>query len=289
MSGWGFVVAHSSAKNAERRGNRHSVRIHPPESDSSILSSPTSRIVGSGRFLYEREVRKRLKKLAYKRTIVCLANSRKLQGRCVAGLELSETTLGSWIRPVSSSEKGELSAERFYPNWKEPELLDIIEIEFLRPRTAAGHCEDHFVNGARKWLLKGSFGRKHLKSAIEQVRGCLWFDGGSTSNGENDKIPLEAAAKLRSSLKLVQPNELTMWVQIEGASFGKARKKVRGRFSLAGVDYVFAVTDSFIEREFKDAPEGTERTIASPMLCLSVSEVFEKQNACYKLIAGVLE
>ncbi|MGH7707024.1 MAG: dual OB domain-containing protein, partial [Vulcanimicrobiaceae bacterium] len=33
--------------------------------------------------------------------IVCLANSRKLQGRCVAGRELQKNGPGAWIRPVS--------------------------------------------------------------------------------------------------------------------------------------------------------------------------------------------
>ena len=37
--------------------------------------------------------------------IVCLANSRKLGGRCIAGKELlADGVSGSWIRPVSHRE-----------------------------------------------------------------------------------------------------------------------------------------------------------------------------------------
>ena len=34
--------------------------------------------------------------------IACLANSRKLTGRCVAGREIKGRKGGKWIRPVSS-------------------------------------------------------------------------------------------------------------------------------------------------------------------------------------------
>lgn len=36
--------------------------------------------------------------------ILCLANSRKLSGRCVAGREIANPRLGPWVRPVSSCE-----------------------------------------------------------------------------------------------------------------------------------------------------------------------------------------
>jgi hypothetical protein len=49
------------------------------------------------------------------------------------------------------------------------------------------------------------------------------------------------------------------------------------------------VTDPVIEAEFKAKAEGTRRIMSNPLLCLSISEVFESQNACYKLIAGVIE
>jgi len=33
--------------------------------------------------------------------IVCLANSRKMRGRCIAGRELLPDNVGPWVRPVS--------------------------------------------------------------------------------------------------------------------------------------------------------------------------------------------
>ena len=40
--------------------------------------------------------------------IVCLANSRKMHGRCVAGREWRDGLAGQWIRPVSNREQQEV-------------------------------------------------------------------------------------------------------------------------------------------------------------------------------------
>jgi hypothetical protein len=39
--------------------------------------------------------------------LVCLANSRKSGGRCIAGRELLTGNLGEWIRPVSDRKNEE--------------------------------------------------------------------------------------------------------------------------------------------------------------------------------------
>ena len=70
----------------------------------------------------------------YTKTILCLANSRKLGGRCVAGREIGENGVGQWIRPVSNHGHGEVSeADRRFENGVDPMVLDIVEIPMLRP------------------------------------------------------------------------------------------------------------------------------------------------------------
>lgn len=224
--------------------------------------------------------------MTYSRTIVCLANSRKYSGRCIAGLEFNGSGPGAWIRPVSGAPKGELQFEHLYVDGREPQLLDLIEIEFQKPRPAFCHHEDHLIEARTCWVRRGSVHAGAIVSAIEPEAG--WFDGGSTKFGINDKIPANAAAQLSSSLKLVQPKGLFIKVQTEGGQFRQPRNVIRGYFALAGKDYAFSVTDGAIEREFHDARPGANKYLRSPLLCLSVSEVFESQNACYKLIAGVI-
>jgi len=49
--------------------------------------------------------------VGYSKTILCLANSRKQSGRCIAGREITDGKPGDWIRPVSGRDTEEISEE----------------------------------------------------------------------------------------------------------------------------------------------------------------------------------
>ena len=66
--------------------------------------------------------------------ILCLANSKKHGGRCVAGLR---TDGGGWVRPVADTEDGALFPEHYMlPDGSEPRIMDILRISprECRPR-----------------------------------------------------------------------------------------------------------------------------------------------------------
>jgi hypothetical protein len=227
--------------------------------------------------------------MSYTKTIVSLANSRKLAGRCVAGKEWDGYNPGARCRPVSARDRGELTAERwYYKTWRDPQLLDLIEVSLLGPRPSTFQTENHLVDTSVRWKYAGHVSAQHLVTALDRPTGPLWANGDSTGSGLNDKVPASVAERQRNSLVLVQPELLTMTVGTEGADVGNPRRRVRGHFSLAGHDYVLAITDPIAEKQIMSNPDGFSSELRNPILCISLSEKYVAQNACYKLIAGVM-
>ncbi|MFZ0774796.1 MAG: hypothetical protein WCA49_24610 [Candidatus Sulfotelmatobacter sp.] len=227
--------------------------------------------------------------MSYTKTIVCLANSRKLAGRCVPGKEWDGRNLGAWCRPVSDRDRGELTAERWYSKtWRDPQLLDLVEVGLLGPRPSAFQTENHLVDTSVRWKYAGHVSARYLVPALDRPAGALWANGESTGCGLNDKVSAPMAARQKNSLVLVQPEFLTIAVNTEGADIGNPRRRVRGHFSLQGHDYILIVTDPIVEKQIMSNPDGFSRELQNPILCISLSEKYGAQNACYKLIAGVM-
>lgn len=145
--------------------------------------------------------------------LVCLANSRKLNGRCVAGIELAQDNRRiAWIRPVSAREHEEVSEyERQYEDGSDPRVLDIMEVPLLEPRPKGYQQENWLLDPDKYWRKAGRLDWDELDRIAGGV-SALWIDGYSTYNGLNDKIPLILTADVRSSLRLIRVARLTLSV-----------------------------------------------------------------------------
>ncbi len=227
--------------------------------------------------------------MLYTKTFVCLANSRKRQGHCVAGKEIfKDFQFGNWVRPVSNRPDEEVSEnERCYENGREPELLDIVTVLMQRPLPHAYQTENHLIQ-ARHWRKPGSCWSKRgsltwhrLDHAVENFSGALWVDGHSSHDGKNDRVPLVQAQALNSSLTFLETEDLVM-VAVDDRM--NLTRKVRARFSLGGTQYCLAVTDPSVECSFLAQHVG-EHAVGLARLCISLSEPF--LSHCYKLVAGI--
>jgi hypothetical protein len=82
--------------------------------------------------------------------MVCLANSRKHQGRCVAGLI---TDGSAWIRPVSSAADGSLFPSHYIlQDGTETQVMDVVHLE-VRQHRPENHQPENWVIGKSKWQL----------------------------------------------------------------------------------------------------------------------------------------
>ena len=217
--------------------------------------------------------------------IVCLANSRKLHGRCIAGREWRNAQAGCWIRPVSEREHEEVSEyERQYEDGSDPQVLDIIDIPMLERKAKSYQTENWLLNPDYYWEKVGKLSWFDLPALLDDV-APLWIDGYSTYKGLNDYIPLEKAASLENSLRLIRIDRLDLHVCKPGEAFGNNKRRVQGRFAHAGKEYALWVTDPGFEREYLRKLDG-DYEIGECFLAVSLGEPYG--GACYKLIAAII-
>jgi len=215
--------------------------------------------------------------------IVCLANSRKYSGRCVAGKELLGDQIGRWVRPVSNCETGELSIkETICENGKSPELLDVIAIPLSRHDPHSYQTENHIVDKGL-WIRKQQLPLSFLPKLCDQV-DSLWINGYHSRNGLNDRIPEETVKeRVRSSLLFIKPDKASITVE-EGPNL---LKRVRSRFRFAGEEYWLSVTDPVIENGYFGEETG-QYPINKKDIYFTVSIGEPYEGYCYKLVAGII-
>ena len=222
--------------------------------------------------------------------IVCLANSRKRQGRCVAGLRLDGK---GWLRPVGSNAEGVLYPHHYMlPDDTEPQLGDVLRVHCSRPKPQPHHPEDWILlpltwervtgaaeNNRREWL------RPYLSSG-PQLLGSV---------GDRIAHAQVQAHPVAHSLSLVAPQTLQWQITVNK----DGERRTRAVFTLNGARYNFALTDPVWEPRLLHLKPGLHEREAAQIddeaevwLTVSLSEPFapnEPDEAfCYKLVAGVL-
>ena len=216
--------------------------------------------------------------MPYVTRIVCLANSRKNLGFCVAGKELVGESIGSWSRPVSRLATGQLSAdETAYSDGLVPALLDILDIGLLSHEPEAFQSENHLIDTKVPWTKRGTFEVSQVNKLLDDVPS-IWLNESHSNAGLNDRLHVEVAGQLNSSL--LCPDDLEFRVTKPWD-----KKTVRARFTFKHVTYDFRVTDPVIETEHLGRPIGYKER-GNGVLCISLAPPFN--GYCYKLVAGVI-
>ena len=216
---------------------------------------------------------------------VCLANSRKLHGRCVAGREWTGTEAGGWIRPVSARDGGEVSEyERQYQDGSDPKVLDVVDVPLLEPQPTDYQTENWLLDPEHYWERVDRLAPAELPALTDPI-APLWIDGHHTYNGRNDKIPIAVVGSVAASLRLLHLDRLRLTVCTPGEAFGNNKRRVQGRFQHARQMYKVWVTDPGFERTYLAKPNGTY-DIGECYLTISLGEPY--RDACHKLIAAII-
>ena len=105
----------------------------------------------------------------------------------------------------------------------DPEVLDIVAIEMIRPVPQLHQQENHLIDDGYYWVRQGTVSWRRLQRAVEDPAGPLWINGFSTWHGQNDYIPEDDLSQLNRSLYLVRPNGLRLITAMERSQFSPAR------------------------------------------------------------------
>ncbi len=165
-----------------------------------------------------------------------------------------------------------------------PKVLDIIRIPVIAAAPKLYQTESYVIDAEYYWDKKGEVYWADVQQFVDRPEP-LWTNGDSSYYGLNDRVKVDTASKLRTSLMLIEPEDLTITVATEGTEFGNPRRRVRADFGHVGKTYRLIVTDPVAERALFAKPNAEYRP-RNTYLCISLGEPHE--GSCYKLVAAVI-
>ena len=212
---------------------------------------------------------------------ICLANSYKHGGRCIAGIEVVPQSDGSlgivrhddgrprWIRPVSMSANGEIPnhlAESF-------KIFSLVKLTDVEPCPDNAHTEDVHCTRMEICPFELSPTKDFLNQLIDtQHQAVFYFRGKS--------IPTTIIDRLDYSLMLIHPDNACAYCDEE-----RENSKYRMKFTYNGSNYDFPITDPVFLEQFKKSPDSYA-DLDGVYLVLSLGIAFEGFH--YKLVATVV-
>lgn len=218
--------------------------------------------------------------------IICLANSKKLQGRCIAGLR---TDGQGWVRPVAAGMNGALHPGQYMlQNLTQPLLLDVISVSCSHQQIEPHQPENWLLDGAR-WQLVS----RPAPAEYAPVLRAGLVSGPDIFGNSGDRVSYAAlaAAPVASSLALVIPENLRWNITTNY----RGNRQTKASFTLLGSAYNLSITDPVWPSRLDHLPVGLYPVSAANiapneyvMFTISLGEPTSWDNCCYKLVAGVI-
>ena len=215
--------------------------------------------------------------------LLCLANSYKEGGRCVAGLRING---GGWVRPVTTAVGGALLRRQYQmPDRSEPRIFDIIRVG-VKHHCPLPHQPENWLMDESSWTLLG-------RGSAGQCRGFLnnWVSRKIELLGDTRiAIPVFefASHPMPWSLQLVRPCDLHWRVELHDGKL-----KARAGFRLGAMHYNLPFTDPDYHGVLLRRGVGRYSPIdmglgqdADMLLTISLTEPFN--GNCYKLVSALV-
>lgn len=217
--------------------------------------------------------------------MVCLANSWKHGGRCIAGKIYGGSRSGEWIRPVSpTAGHRQITFDQMnYGNGQFAQVLDIIRIEFTLNEPNTFQRENLIISGKR-WEKLGRLDQKNLHHWMD-APNRIWTNGENSKYGFNDKVShLRLLANRPSSLVMIQPDNAALRVTV--AVERNEKIKIRLHFDHNGIRYSLTTTDLWAQNHFREHGIGEYEMQNIQAMTISLGEPFPNGDTT-KIVAEI--
>lgn len=207
--------------------------------------------------------------------VICLANSLKHGGRCVAGIEIKT---GRWVRPYSYLDSGNIPTHLTVIGDRPLQLLDVVDIPL------AACSRGYEVENRR--ILCPNWKKVRQASASEVVpyleQELLHFVQEDWISAVPFHYLISLPVAQRRTIQLVKTDDFQV--------FEARAEKWRGSFSIHNVSLTATITDPV----FLDRLNAGHTPSRFCLVVLSFSQPWKKPDSddvkrCYRLIAGVIE
>jgi hypothetical protein len=219
--------------------------------------------------------------------LICLANSPKMGGRCVAGLRVDGK---GWVRPIAKdTDHGQLYSFHYrLKNDSDPEILDVIKVSLEERRPSTGQPENWII-GKDPWLLVA----RPLNPNLYKILGSALVPGPRLLGSTGRRVSEKDIDQVSASLALISPSKLRFFLEPDFSN----RLQPRASFELKGQYYDLPITDpswiTLIVRKLEplDRAGHTQEAIGISrdreiLFTVSLGEAF--RGYCYKLVAGIV-
>lgn len=209
---------------------------------------------------------------------VCLANSFKEGGRCVAGIELDgnnnpkmENAHPKWIRPVCNTVHGEIDTNLV----AYLRILDIIEISITGFPEEKNYQSENVLFSENSLKVVGRYDVENL-SQICNSRNLIFGNGGKS-------VSEESIDTLFHSLMLIKINQFEVAEKIYQDN--KSKPQCRLVFTYNNNSYDFPITDPAFLHRYK-SKHDLLKSSKEIVLCVSLGIAWN--DWYYKLVAGII-
>jgi hypothetical protein len=208
--------------------------------------------------------------------IICLANSYKHNGRCIAGLNEA----GRWVRPVSPGKKRAIDKETRITNGSEPQIMDILEIPLHTHGPSDGCQPENKLLKAGQWEKVDHVRPKDLLKYCEDDSVILHNNLDYVRAGCFRIIPSYGW----KSLQLIRNDN----VIFEQDKNNKAKRRANF-INSKGTSFSLRVTDAITCERLERDENISKDCLLTVSMAAGWSPDKKAAKRCYKFVAGVIE